>query len=84
MTSPQHHPAPEPTPLPTGGRHDHIPARRLIPLSQAAHILGMSLGSARRLVWGGKLHAVKLTRRVLVDLRDLDRLIEEAKDRRSW
>jgi hypothetical protein len=44
----------------------------------------MSLGSARRLVWGGKLHAVKLTRRVLVDLRDLDRLIEEAKDRRSW
>jgi hypothetical protein len=44
----------------------------------------MSVASIRRLVWDGKLHIVKLNRRVLVDLRDIERLIEEAKDRRSW
>jgi hypothetical protein len=30
------------------------------------------------------LHIVKLNRRVLIDLRDLDRLIDRAKDRGSW
>jgi len=44
----------------------------------------MSVASVRRLVWAGKLHVVKLTRRLLVDLRDLDRLIEQSKDRGQW
>jgi excisionase family DNA binding protein len=56
--------------------------RRLISLPDAAEMLGMSIGSVRRLIWAGTLHSVKLNRRVLVDLRDLDRLIEQAKERR--
>jgi predicted site-specific integrase-resolvase len=55
-----------------------------VSLADAAEILAMSLASARRLVRDGKLHVVRLTRRLLVDLRDIDRLIEEAKDRGSW
>jgi len=47
-------------------------------------MLGLSVASVRRLIGSGRLHAVKLNRRVLVDLRDVDRLIEEAKDRRGW
>jgi excisionase family DNA binding protein len=60
------------------------PHRRLISLRDAAAILGLSVASVRRLIWSGRLHAVKLNRRILVDLRDVDRLIEEAKDRRGW
>jgi excisionase family DNA binding protein len=60
------------------------PSRRLISLAEAAELLGMSIPSVRRLIWSGKLHVVKLNRRVLVDLRDLDRLIDQAKDRASW
>ena len=73
------------TPTPVG-RPGHAigPTRRLITLAQAADLLGISVGSVRRLIWAGKLHIVKLNRRVLVDLRDLDRLIEQAKDRGSW
>jgi excisionase family DNA binding protein len=58
--------------------------RRLISLPEAADMLGLSVASVRRLIGSGRLHAVKLNRRVLVDLRDVDRLIEEAKDRRGW
>ncbi len=58
--------------------------RRLITLAEAAELLGMSTASVRRLVRSGKLHVVRLTRRLLVDLRDIDRLIEEAKDRTAW
>lgn len=72
-----------PTPVGRPGQA-HGPTRRLITLAQAADLLGMSTASVRRLIWAGKLHIVKLNRRVLVDLRDLDRLIEQAKDCRSW
>ena len=60
------------------------PGRRLVSLVDAADMLGLSVASVRRLIWGGKLPAIRLTRRVLVDLRDVDRLIEESKDRRGW
>jgi excisionase family DNA binding protein len=60
------------------------PGRRLVSLPDAADMLGLSVASVRRLIGSGRLHAVKLNRRVLVDLRDVDRLIEEAKDRRGW
>jgi excisionase family DNA binding protein len=79
----QHHLSPEQTAL-RGSRRRPTPARRLITLSEAAELLGMSVVSVRRLVWGGTLRVARLNRRVLVDLRDLDSLIEQAKDRRSW
>jgi len=64
--------------------HPIGPSRRLVSLAVAAEVLGMSVASVRRLVWAGTLHIVKLNRRVLVDLRDLDRLIDQAKDPRRW
>lgn len=60
------------------------PGQRLISLRDVADILGLSVASVRRLIWSGRLHAVKLNRRVLVDLRDVDRLIEQSKVRGFW
>jgi len=58
--------------------------RRLINLAQAAEVLGVSIPSVRRLIWAGTLPIVRFNRRLLIDLRDLDRLIDQAKDRGSW
>ena len=75
----------QPTPsAPPPSDQRSSPRRRLVSLPDAADMLGLSVASVRRLIWGGKLPAIRLTRRVLVDLRDVDRLIEEAKDRRGW
>ncbi len=59
-------------------------ARRLLTLEEAAGVLGVSSVTIRRLIWKGTLPAVRLTRRIQVDTRDLDRLIEQAKHRSSW
>jgi len=69
-----------PSPEPRPGRAQGA-TRRLISLKEAAAVLGVSPASIRRLIWGGKLPAVRLTRRIQVDLRDVDRLIEQAKTR---
>ena len=55
--------------------------RRLLSLKEAAAVLGTSPATLRRLIWTGKLPAVRLTRRIQVDLRDLERLIAAAKAR---
>lgn len=57
------------------------PGRLLLSLDEAAGLLGLSVHSLRRLIWAGTLPAVRVTRRVQVDLRDLERLIERAKSR---
>jgi excisionase family DNA binding protein len=69
-------PAPRP-PSP----HAQGATRRLISLVEAALMLGVSVASVRRLIWQGRLPVVRLTRRIQVDLRDVERLIEQAKDR---
>lgn len=63
---------------------DRTSSRRLVSLTEAAEMLGMSTASVRRLVGSGTLHIVRLTRRLLVDIKDLDRLIEQSKDRGFW
>ena len=68
----------EPRPLgpsksPTG------PGRRLLSLKDAASALGVSTASIRRLIWSGRLPAVRILRRIHIDVRDLDRLIEQSK-----
>jgi excisionase family DNA binding protein len=55
--------------------------RRLLTLVEAADLLGVSVASVRRLIWRGDLPTVRLTRRIQVDGRDLERLIERAKAR---
>ncbi len=56
-----------------------VPNRRLITLAEAAVLLGMSTVSVRRLIWAGKLPIVRLTRRIQIDARDLERLVDQSK-----
>jgi excisionase family DNA binding protein len=57
--------------------------RRLVSLQEAAVVLGVSVATLRRMIWAGKLPIVRLTRRLQVDVRDLDRLVERGKEGRS-
>ena len=60
------------------------PSRRLVSLAEAAEVLGLSVASIRRLVRAGTLPAVRLTRRLRIDVRDLDTLITGSKERIGW
>jgi len=53
-------------------------------LKEAAVVLGVSVATVRRLAWSGTLPTVRLTRRLQVDIHDLDRLIERTKERLGW
>jgi excisionase family DNA binding protein len=55
------------------------PARRLLSVKEAAAYLGRSLAAIQHMIESGKLPAVRIDRRVAVDIRDLDRLIEASK-----
>ena len=57
--------------------------RRLLGLKEAAGYLGVSPWTLRELVWRGDLPRIRLprVRRLLFDLTDLDRLVEESKGR---
>jgi excisionase family DNA binding protein len=63
----------------SGSRPQKLAGRRLVTLHEAADLLGLSTYSLRRIIWAGRLRVVKLTRRVQIDVRDLDRLIETSK-----
>jgi hypothetical protein len=58
-------------------------SRRLLSLKEAAQTLGMSVASTRRLIWAGQLSVIRLTRRIQVDVRDLDKLIDRRREGRS-
>ena len=58
------------------------PTCRLVSLKDAAAVLGVSTASVRRLIWGRRLPAVRILRRIQLDVRDLERLIEQCKDGR--
>ncbi|MCL6505766.1 MAG: helix-turn-helix domain-containing protein [Bryobacteraceae bacterium] len=55
------------------------PARRLLSVKEAAAYLGRSVAAVQHMIESGKLPAVRIDRRVAVDIRDLDRLIEASK-----
>ena len=54
--------------------------RRLLSLAETAAYLGVSPWTVRELEWKGKLPRVRISRRLLFDQRDVDRLIEREKD----
>lgn len=56
------------------------PGPRLLTLPQAARYLGLSPWTIRELIWRGVLPRVRLSRKILLDQRDLDAAIETAKD----
>jgi len=59
-------------------------SRRLVSLAEAAATLSISIATARRLVRSGRLPVVRLSRRLLLDTRDLDILISGSKERVGW
>lgn len=59
-------------------------ARRLLTLREVASVLALSTASIRRLIASGDLPALRLTRRLLVDVQDVERLIGTLKARGPW
>ena len=55
--------------------------KRLYSIAEAAHYLGRSTWSVRRLIWSGELPQVRAGGRVHVDVQDLDEFIEKNKVR---
>jgi excisionase family DNA binding protein len=58
--------------------------RRLLTLPEAAEVLHVSGASLRRLIAQGRLPIVRLTRRVLIDVKDLEHLVDSPKERMGW
>ena len=56
---------------------------RLLSLRDAATYMGLSCWTLRELIWRGELPSVRVGRRVLVDLEDLDSFIERCKQTES-
>ena len=59
----------------------HLTGERLLSLAGAARYLGTTIWAVRCLVWDGALPHVRLGRRHLVDVKDLDLLVETLKTR---
>jgi excisionase family DNA binding protein len=53
--------------------------RRLLTLQEAAEFLSVSVASVRRLIAADHLRIVRFNRRLLVDLKDLEIFIQQAK-----
>lgn len=58
--------------------------KRLYSLPEAAHYLGRSTWSVRRLIWSGELPSVRAAGRVHVDVQDMDEFIERNKEREDF
>jgi excisionase family DNA binding protein len=59
--------------------HRQQTRRRLLSVEEAAEYLGRSESAVYNLVSDGKLRSVRFDRRISFDIRDLDNLIEQAK-----
>ena len=55
--------------------------KRLYDLKEAAIYLGRPVFSVRTLIWGGTLPVIKDGRKQYLDLHDMDRYIEQNKER---
>jgi excisionase family DNA binding protein len=55
--------------------------KRLLTLNEAGAYIGLSHWRVRSLIYSGQLPYVRLGRRILIDLRDLDALIDSKKQR---
>ena len=63
-------------------REDSPPVReRLFSVREAGRYLSLSHWTVREMVWRGELPEVRIGRRLLVDVRDLDELIQRSKRR---
>ncbi len=55
--------------------------KRLFTLNEAGAYIGLSHWRVRSLIYSGQLAYVRLGRRILIDLKDLDALIDSKKQR---
>ena len=55
-------------------------AKRLYTIAEAAVFLGRNKWSVRRLIWAGELPAVRVGRRVHLDVHDMEAFIEKHKE----
>lgn len=55
--------------------------KRLYTISETAEYLGRTVWSVRELIWKGELPAVRVGRRIHLDIYDLDEFIEKNKMR---
>ncbi len=55
------------------------PAKRLYDLEEASLYMGRTVCALREMIWAGKLPVVKDGRRILLDVYDMDRWIEQSK-----
>jgi len=55
------------------------PGKRLYSIPEAADFLGRTIGAVREIIWSGKIPIVRSDRRIFVDIRDLERFIEQNK-----
>jgi excisionase family DNA binding protein len=53
--------------------------KRLYSLREAAVYLGRTRPAMRELIWAGKIPMVRCDRRIFVDIRDLERFVEQNK-----
>ncbi len=59
---------------------DSPPVReRLLSVREAGNYLSLSHWTVREMIWRGELPEVRIGRRLLVDVRDLDELIQRSK-----
>ncbi len=56
-------------------------AKRLLTIPEAAAYLSTTVWATRCLIWDGRLPRVRLGRRYLLDVRDLDELVEAMKQK---
>ena len=54
-----------------------VPSRRLLNVDQAAEYLGRTREAVEHMIHSGKLPVVRIDKRISLDVRALDRLIEE-------
>jgi hypothetical protein len=57
------------------------PQKRLYTLQESAYYLGRTVHSVREIIWAGKIPFVKVDRRLFIDIKDLERLVEQFKER---
>ncbi len=67
-------------PMPPNG-DPRTPSRRLLTLAEVARFLAVSPHTVRRLRSNGSLPVVRFCRRLLFDLKDLERFVEQSRDR---
>jgi len=59
--------------------HKDRPSKRLYDLKEASLYMGRTVCALREMIWAGKISVVKDGRRILVDVYDMDRWIEQSK-----